>query len=135
MAHGYIEEEVFKAALEAVKNNVVIPIRFEEVATEPVYHNQLRIDKVLQMTTDDKLIQYCVEIKKNITKATIGLLAQQKKQLPNPLLIVANHINEFIADLLKENKIEFIDTAGNVFINQPPLFYKSLSIPDNAFPA
>ena len=56
-----------------------------------------------------------------LQEANIGLIVQQKEKLPNPLLLVANHINEFIAEHLKENKIEFIDTAGNAFINQPPL--------------
>jgi hypothetical protein len=118
----YTEEDIFQAALDTYRNNIVIPIRFEVVATEPVYNNQLRADKVLQMEVNNKTIQYCVEIKNNVTRANIGLMVQQKEKLPNPLLLVANHINEFIAEHLKENKIEFIDTAGNAFINQPPLY-------------
>ncbi len=118
----YTEEDIFQAALDTCRNNIVIPIRFEVVATEPVYNNQLRADKVLQMEVNDKTVQYCVEIKNNVTRANIGLMVQQKEKLPNPLLLVANHINEFIAEHLKENKIEFIDTAGNAFINQPPLY-------------
>jgi hypothetical protein len=118
----YTEEDIFQAALDTCRNNIVIPIRFEVVATEPVYNNQLRADKVLQMEVNDKTVQYCVEIKNNVTRANIGLIVQQKGKLPYPLLLVANHINEFIAEHLKENKIEFIDTAGNAFINQPPFY-------------
>jgi hypothetical protein len=115
-------EDIFQAALDKCRNNIVIPIRFEVVATEPVYYNQLRADKVLQMEVNNKTVQYFVEIKNNVTKANIGLIVQQKGKLPTPLLLVANHINEFIAEHLKENKIEFIDAAGNAFINQPPLY-------------
>lgn len=117
----YTEEDIFQAALDTCRNNIVIPIRFEVLATEAVYNNQ-RIDKVLQMEVNDKAIQYCVEIKNNVTRANIGLIVQQMERLPNPLLLVANHINEFIAEHLKENKIEFIDAAGNAFINQPPFY-------------
>ncbi len=117
----YTEEDIFQAALDTCRNNIVVPIRFEVVATEANY-NQLRIDKVLQMEVNNKTVQYCVEIKNNVTRANIGLIVQQKEKLPTPLLLVANHINEFIAEHLKENKIEFIDTAGNAFINQPPFY-------------
>ncbi|MCP4264392.1 MAG: hypothetical protein GY777_02255 [Candidatus Brocadiaceae bacterium] len=122
--NGYIEEDIFQAALDTCtcRNNIVIPIRFEVVATEQVYNNQLRIDKVLQMEVNNKIFQFCVEIKNSVTKANIGLIVQQMERLPNPLLLVANHINEFMAEHLKENKIEFIDTAGNAYINQPPLY-------------
>jgi hypothetical protein len=115
-------EDIFRAALDKCMNNIVIPIRFEVVATEQVYNNQLRIDKVLQMEVNNKTVQYCVEIKNNVTRANIGLIVQQKEKLPTPLLLVTNHINEFIAEHFKENKIEFIDAAGNAFINQPPLY-------------
>lgn len=129
----YIEEDIFQAALDACRNNIVIPIRFEVVATETVYNNQ-RIDKILQMEVHDKTVQYCVEIKNNVTRANIGLIVQQKEKLPNPLLLVANHINEFIAEHLKENKIEFIDAAGNAFINQPPLYvFVKGNRPDDKF--
>ncbi len=117
----YREEDIFQAALDRCRNNIVVPTRFEVVATEQVY-NQLRIDRVLQMKVNNKTFQYCVEIKNNITKANIGLMVQLKERLPNPLLLVTNHINEFIAEHLKENKIDFIDTAGNAFINQPPIY-------------
>ena len=118
----YREEDIFQAALDTCRNNIVIPIRFEVVATEQVYNDQLQVDKILQMEVNNKTFQYCVEIKNNVTKANIGLMVQLKERLPNPLLLVTNHINEFIAEHLKENKIEFIDTAGNAFINQPPFY-------------
>ncbi len=38
---GYIEEDIFQAALDTCRNKV-IPIRFEVVATEQVYNNQLK---------------------------------------------------------------------------------------------
>jgi len=37
-------------------------------------------------------------------------------------LLVTKYINTQLADELKQNGAEFIDTAGNAFINQPPLY-------------
>jgi hypothetical protein len=46
----------------------------------------------------------------------------RKGEFDHPLLLVTKYINTQLADELKQNGTEFIDTAGNMFINQPPLY-------------
>ena len=36
--------------------------------------------------------------------------------------MIARHINTETAEELRKNNIESIDTAGNAFINNPPVF-------------
>jgi hypothetical protein len=46
----------------------------------------------------------------------------RKGKFDHPLLLVTKYINTQLADELKQNGTEFLDTAGNTFINQPPLY-------------
>ncbi len=57
-----------------------------------------------------------------ITKADKLLAMMHKGEFDHPLLLVTKHIDTQMADELKQNGTEFIDTAGNAFINQPPLY-------------
>jgi hypothetical protein len=50
------------------------------------------------------------------------LLLMHKQKLPYPLLLVAKYVNPVMTKELMDNGIEFIDTAGNAFINQPPIY-------------
>ncbi|HUU49507.1 MAG TPA: type IV toxin-antitoxin system AbiEi family antitoxin [Nitrospinota bacterium] len=122
MRDKYRYDEVFEAALEAFRENFALPGNFVINVVEEYFDPNLRIDKVLQITAYDKRFNFCVEIKNNITMALIGLLKQHKERLPYPLLLATNHATDYIADQLKQNNIEFIDTAGNAYINQPPVF-------------
>jgi hypothetical protein len=69
-----------------------------------------------------KEIRYYAEIKANVTKADKLLVMMRKGEFDHPILLVAKYINTQLADELKQNGTEFIDTAGNAFINQPPLY-------------
>jgi hypothetical protein len=116
-------EDVFNAALKAVRDNfAAIPIQVDVLGTELNYGPNMIVDKLIRLTIGEKQIQYFTEIKSNFTRANIGLMLQRRNMLPGPMLLVANHVNDAMADYLKENKIDFIDTTGNAFINQPQTY-------------
>ena len=121
MVNRHLENEIFQAVLEAARDNIAMPVDFI-----------IGVDRALQMNLFGKEILFCVEIKTNVTKALIGQLLILKDKLPYPLLVATNHVTDYIADQLKQNEIEFIDTAGNAFIRQPPIyiFVKGNSPPD-----
>ena len=117
------QEEVFNAALKAVRDNfAAIPIHVDVLGTDMKYGPDITVDKLIQLTIGEKQIQYYAEIKNNITRANIGLMIQRRNMLPGPLLLFTNHVNDVMAEHLKEYKIEFIDAAGNTYINQPPIY-------------
>jgi hypothetical protein len=66
-----------------------------------------------------------VVIRLGLTPRTVEVVANQIKNLApqkeRPLLIT-DYIRPGEAESLKHNKVEFIDTAGNVYLNQPPLY-------------
>lgn len=74
------------------------------------------------MVIRGKELPYCAEIKTVITKADKLLLLMKREHLPHPLLVIAKHVNAQVAAQLMQASIEFIDTAGNAFINQSPIY-------------
>jgi len=63
-----------------------------------------------------------VEVKLILTKAGIGLIAHNFMNFEEKGLLVTRYVTPQNADLLKNMDIPFIDTAGNAYINYPPLY-------------
>ena len=114
------ENELLQLALEALRNN--LPGQAEIKTVNPVRDPRVRADYLLRIAMQRKEIRYYAEVKANVTKADKLLAMMRKGEFDHPLLLVTKYINTQLADELKQNGIEFIDTAGNAFINQPPLY-------------
>jgi hypothetical protein len=114
------ENELLQLALEALRNN--LPGQAEIKTVNPVRDPRVRADYLLRIVMQRKEIRYYAEVKANVTKADKLLAMMRKGHLDHPLLLVTKYINPQLADELKQNGTEFIDTAGNAFINQPPLY-------------
>jgi hypothetical protein len=61
------------------------------------------------------------EVKAVITPGDV-LLPLMRHNLPEKFVLVARNVNEKMAEKLRENGIQFMDEAGNAFINHPPLY-------------
>jgi hypothetical protein len=114
------ETELLELALEALRKN--LPGQAETKIIKPLRAPRLRADYLLRIIMRGKEIRYYVEIKANVTKADKLLAMMRKGEFDHPLLLVTKYINAQLADELKQNGTEFLDTAGNTFINQPPLY-------------
>jgi hypothetical protein len=68
---------------------------------------------------------YTVLARLNLTPKTVEVVANQINSLTKtdgrPLLIT-DYVRPKEAEALKRKKVEFIDTAGNIYLNQPPLY-------------
>lgn len=115
------EERIFRLAAEAFRKNVPWLADIRVVDKEPAYRKDYRPDFRIKMEAQGKIFVYDVEIKANFTRANRFQYLMHKEKLDHPLLIIANYINPQLADQLKQDGLEFIDTAGNAFINNPPL--------------
>jgi len=116
------EDEILKFAVEAFRKNVPLPFEVKNLIKQPHYTFDFRPDMELGIEINGQEFRYCAEIKNIITKTNKMLLLMHKQKLPHPLLLVTKHVNTQMAEELKNDCIEFIDTAGNAFINQPPIF-------------
>jgi hypothetical protein len=74
------------------------------------------------MVVQGKTLDYYAEIKTNFTNAYRLILLMRREKLNYPLLLIAKYVNAHMADQLKQDGLEFIDTAGNAFINNPTLY-------------
>ncbi len=114
------ENELLQLALKALRNN--LPERAEIKPVNPVHDPRVHTDYLLRIVMQGKETKYYVEVKTNVTKADKLLAMMRKADLRYPLLLVTRYINPQLADELKQGGTEFVDTAGNAFINQPPLY-------------
>ncbi len=65
--------------------------------------------------------EYAVEIKRHLTPATLGAALHQLAHHQGHRLLVTEHVTPPLAEQLRELGVEFIDTAGNAYLDQPPL--------------
>jgi hypothetical protein len=118
------EEEIVQLAIKAFRKHVPLDTQIETLAKEPYYPPvHMRPDLLLRMVIQSKELYYYANIM-NIMRRTdrLVMLLTEKDRLPHPLLVIAKYINPQIAEQLMHDGLEFIDTAGNAFINQPPLY-------------
>jgi len=116
------QEEIFHLAIEAFRKNVPAQTEIKTFALQPTFALEFRPDRRIKMMMQGKALDYYAEIKTIVTKPHKLLLLMHKEKLNYPLLLVAKYVNAQMAEQLRLDGIEFIDTAGNTFINQPPIY-------------
>lgn len=102
-------------AIEALTTETGIQIEIQEVEGEATHPADVRV--TIGPTTDIH-----VEIKRHAQHTNIGAIISQIQRLPDKALFVADYVNPNMAGKLKQENIQFLDTAGNAFINLEPLF-------------
>ena len=79
-------------------------------------------DLLIRINNQPIPTDYRVEIKQYLNKQAVGLLAAKPAQNHMPIMLVADYVNPRQADRLRRLNIPFIDTAGNSYVNEPPIF-------------
>jgi hypothetical protein len=117
-----LREELYHKATEAFLKNAPAQTKIETLAVQPATIAGLRLDRLIRIITQGKLIDYYVEEKAQFTDANRIILLMYREKLDKPILLVANYVNPGLADRLKQDNLEFIDTAGNAFVNNPAMY-------------
>lgn len=93
-----------------------------EVVAHEVKKGDKYIDAIIQMPGNGT--QLIAEIKKWAAQANLGAIIHQIRNLAEPGqgLFVADYINPNMGEQLKAADIQFLDTVGNAYIDQPPVF-------------
>jgi len=115
------EKKILNDALGEFRKNtglIVEVIEFEGKALKVEYHH----DAIIKIKWNDLDYYFAVEIKNIVTRAILGVAVQQFNLFKEKGILVAKYINPQIADELKNMDVPFIDTAGNAYINESPLF-------------
>ena len=106
------------------EKNIIIKAlaRFEEETGLKLttYITYEKVELVLREKEYD--LKFTVEVVPAVNKTKLGIIKNRLKGLDNiPLLITRIATND-ITELLKNLDINFIDAAGNAYINVPPLY-------------
>jgi hypothetical protein len=120
MENGLTERDVLQKALGRFQKKTGL------TATAEVYPKGLKDaqqpDARIRLTLRELEWNFAARIRKIVTRATLGGTIPQLRKFPEKGLLVAGYITPQLAEQLKEMKIPFIDTAGNAYIDEPPLF-------------
>lgn len=85
-----------------------------------------QIDAWLRLRKDKQETRYAVEIKRQVTPTTLGAVVAQLKHRgqtkKQPFLVVTHHITPPVADQLVAMDQQFVDAAGNAYLNAPGIF-------------
>ncbi len=100
--------------------------QIETTTTVEPYHGFA--DALLTIHTPHKQLEYVVEIKSNVTLETLDLVIAYLNHLKQPLidrvrpLLVTDILSDAVIRKLIEQTIEFIDTTGNIYLNNSSIY-------------
>ncbi|ASJ72790.1 type IV toxin-antitoxin system AbiEi family antitoxin [Granulosicoccus antarcticus] len=134
------ELDILKLAIEALNSNAGLEAEILDTTTLPGKTTARIPDAELRLLETGE--KYRVEVKRHAQNVNLGSLINQIKRLPGPEpgLLAADYINPRMAEKLKEAGVQFIDTCGNAYINQQPVYVlitgkKQLKLSDNSVPS
>ena len=113
------------------KENEIIKIAVRKLEEETGFRTTLHFyeqpdkpDAVLTIENNEYQIEFNVEIKLFLNRARLGIVIHQMKGMKGIPLLITEYVNPGLMETMEENKINFIDAAGNALIKEPPLFIK-----------
>ena len=114
------ERNMLDDALEAIYREA--GLRLDVIDREIPKNGKYRIDAIVQIL--DNGVKLTVEVKKWVAQVNVGALINEIKHLAEPGqgLLVADYINPKLGERLKTADVQFLDTAGNAYINQKPIY-------------
>jgi hypothetical protein len=112
-----LEHEILKNAAEACEREtgIKVRIRYEVKAIR-------RADAILTIHHHETKIILEAEIKNRITTVDALLPLMRARNDPEKFILVTPQVNDQMADRLRTNGIQFMDEAGNVYLNQPRVY-------------
>jgi hypothetical protein len=105
---------------QAVKAVELLGLQFRVLRPEQ-QNGDHRAGATLGLRFGGRQLRYAAEVKRGLRPATLGAVVHQLRARTAHPLLVADHVTPPLADALRAQGVEFIDAAGNAFLNQPPL--------------
>jgi len=111
------ERDLLTRAAEAVRP-LGLQLRVLQQRTGP---RDLGADATIGLRFGKRELRYLAEVKRGLRPVTLGPTLQQLRRHAGRGLLVADYVTPLLADALRAQGVEFIDAAGNAFLNRPPL--------------
>ena len=84
-----------------------------------------KVDAWLRVGNGGQPVDYAIEVKRRLTPATHGAAIMQLQHAAaatgHPTLLITEHLTPPLASMLREQKQQFADAAGNVYLEAPGL--------------
>lgn len=87
-----------------------------------VYGNGDQLDIIIKIDGQELILN--AEVRLYLDKARLGIVINKFRNMQGTPLLITKYVNPELMKTIEENNINFIDTAGNVYIKIPPLFIK-----------
>ncbi len=117
------EEKLLQQCLENLKLLPNIQITPKKTANDRVDSNT---DGIITIHSPLKSVDYMYVIQPNVTSTTAKLIVAyfklQQQKITEKLFLITRYLSEATINKLVENNIEFIDTAGNIYLNSPSAY-------------
>jgi hypothetical protein len=81
----------------------------------------IRCDARLQWRIGDETLPLLAEVKRGLRPAMLGTVINQMARLGENALLITDYATPQLADQLREHGVNFIDGAGNAYLNRPPI--------------
>jgi|SRR5690606_7158941 len=116
---GHPEQHLIAAAVDAAAGHGLV---WRHVEFDPRKGKDFQADATLELQVAGQWRRLTVEAKTGLRPALLGMLVQRLAPLGKHGLLVADHVTPPMAERLREQDIQFIDAAGNAFLDLPPLY-------------
>ena len=107
------EQEILQKAMGKLQKEAKLNVQVQD--------GNYDFDTIIRIRMHEMEFDFAAEVKNRVTPATLGLIVHQLRKLPRKGLLVTRYVTPQLADRMREMDIQFIDTAGNAYINEPPL--------------
>jgi hypothetical protein len=90
------------------------------IELEPQVADQ-RADAQLRLRFGGQEVRFLAEAKRGLRPATLGATLLQLERLGEQALLVTDYVTPPLAEELRARGVAFLDAAGNVYLNRPPI--------------
>lgn len=111
--------KLLAAALDKLYENT--DLRLEVVRLEPRMDGNKIPAALVRLPQEGKERLFAVEVKTRITKEAAGPIMAYLRELPEKGMLVTEYVSPQVGLHLRNNRIPFLDTAGNAYIHEPPV--------------
>lgn len=113
------DQEVLWDAIEAFRRET--NLKMDEVQVAGITMGK-EVDAIIRLQVEGRAIEFWVEIKPTVTNTLVGRLAHQFEEQPRQWLVATRYISHQLARKMRDLGIQFMDTVGNAYINEPSIF-------------
>lgn len=111
------ERAILDEALAALRQNGI----GAEVEREHANVGRTHADAIIRVNHGGQEILYTAAVKRGLRPELLGTVLHQLEALGQQALLVADYVTPPLAEELRRRHVAFIDTAGNAYLERPPL--------------